>query len=126
MPDPAEDVPADRHLRQGDGELELGALGLGMPRAGPIGAVVELADQLNRAVQGVEAAVPVIADVHHASTGRTVAVEDIQLPEGEIGIRGPVVSHPAELPDPGPSVDSRGRLQRYVRNSRVSSPLSDR
>ena len=65
MPDPAEDVPADRHLRLGDGDLELGALGLGVPRAGRIGAVVELADQLDGTVQGMDTARAVIADVHH-------------------------------------------------------------
>src|SRR4051794_34967208 len=126
MPDPAEDVPADRHLGQGDGDLEFGALGPGVPRTRPIGAVVELADQLHRTVQGVEATIPVIADVHPPSTGRTVAVEDVEFPESEIGIRRPMVSHPAELPDHEPSVDSRGRFQRYVRKSRVSSPLPDR
>src|SRR5215208_4088448 len=125
MPDPAEDVPADRHLGQGDGDLELGTLGLGVSRTGRIGTAVELADQLHRTVQGMEAAIAVIADVHPPSTGRTVAVEDVEFPESEVGIRRPMVSHPAELPDHEPSVDSRGRFQRYVRKSRVSSPLSD-
>jgi hypothetical protein len=63
-------------------------------------------DQLHRTVQGVEATIPVIADVHHASTGRTVAVEDVEFPEREIGIRRPMVSHPAELPEDDPSIDS--------------------
>jgi hypothetical protein len=63
MPDPAEDIPTDRHLGQSEGDLEFGTLGFGMPRTGPIGTVVELADQLHRTVQGVDAAIPVIADV---------------------------------------------------------------
>jgi hypothetical protein len=62
MTDPAEDVPPDGHLGQGEGDLGLGALGLGVPRAGRIGAVVELADQLRRAVQGMEPTVAMIAD----------------------------------------------------------------
>ena len=126
MTDPAEDVPADRPLGQGEGDLEFGALGLGVPGAGGIGAVVELADQLDRAVEGMEAAIAVVADVHHPSTGRTVAVEDVEFPEGEVGILRPVVSHPADLRDHEPAIDSRDQFSRYVRNSRVSSPLPDR
>ena len=75
----------------------LGALGLGVPGTGGIGTVVELADQLHRAVEGMEAAIAVIADVHHPPAGRTVAVEDVEFPEGEIGIRRPVVRHGADL-----------------------------
>ena len=126
MPDPAEDVPADRHLRQGDGDLEFGALGPGVSRAGPIGAVVELADQLHRPVQGMDAAIAVIADVHHPSTDRTVAIKDVELPEGEIRVRRPLVSYPARLRNHEPSIDSRDQLSRYVRNSRGSSPLPGR
>src|SRR3954451_4630945 len=122
MPDPAEDVPADGHLGQGDGDLEFGTLGLGVPGTGGIGAVVELADQLHRPIQGVDAAVAMVADVHHPPTGGTVAVEDVEFPEGEIGIRGPSVSHPAELRDHEPSIDPRDQISGYVRYSRVSSP----
>src|SRR5947199_4556891 len=123
MSDPAEDVPADGHLGQSEGELGLGALGPGVPRAGRIGTVVELADQLDRSFQGMEATVAMIADVHHASTGRAVTVEDIEFPEGEIGVRRPMVSHPTDLRDPEPANDSRDQSPDYVRISRVSSPL---
>ena len=54
------------------------------------------------------------------------AVEDVEFPEGEIRIRRPSVSHPADLRDHEPSIDSRDQFSRYVRNSRVSSPLPDR
>jgi hypothetical protein len=47
----------------------------------------------------MDAAIAMIADVHHASTGRTVAVEDVEFPQGEIRVRRPSVSHPAELRD---------------------------
>src|SRR3954464_207442 len=97
MADPAEDVPTDRHLRQSDGDLEFGTLGLGVPRTGAIGTVAKLADQLDGTVQGMEAAIAVIADMHHPSTDRTVAVKDVEFPEGEIRVRRPLVSHPAEL-----------------------------
>ena len=103
-----------------------GALGLGMSRTGRVGAVVELADQLHRAVQGMEAAIAMIADVHHPSTDRAVPVQDVEFPEGEIRVRRPSVSHPADLRDPEPAIDSRDQSSRYVRNSRVSSPLPDR
>src|SRR5260370_12746451 len=99
MADPAEDVPADRSLGQGDGDLEFGTLGLGVSRTGRIGTVVELADQLHRPVQGMDAARAVIADVHHPPTGRTVPVEDVEFPEGEIRILGPSVSHRPDLRD---------------------------
>ena len=82
-----------------------GLLVLACPGQSGIGAVVELADQFHRAVEGMEAAIAVVADVHHPSTGRTVAVEDVEFPEGEIGIRRPVVSHPADLHAMTRSVD---------------------
>src|SRR4051795_8784639 len=126
MSDPAEDVPADRHLGQSEGDLELGALGLGVSRTGRIGTVIELADQLHRAFQGMEAAITMIADVHPPSTDRTVPVQDVDFPEGEIGVRRPVVSHAAELRDQGPANDSRNQFRGYVRNARISSPLPDR
>src|SRR4051812_47301920 len=126
MSDPAEDIPTDGHLGQGEGDLEFGALGPGVSRTGGIGTVVELADQLDRPVQGMEAAIPMIADMHHPSTGRTVPVQDVEFPGREIRIRRPMVSHPAELRDHEPAIDIRGQFSRYVRNSRVSSPLADR
>jgi hypothetical protein len=97
MPDPAEDVPADRPVRWGDGDFELRALGLGVTGAAGIGAVVELADQLPRSVEGMEVPLPVIADVPHPRTGRAIAVKDVEIPEGAIGIRRPLVGHPADL-----------------------------
>src|SRR5262249_33912652 len=100
MADPAEDVPADRPVRWGDGDLQLGTAGLGVSGAAGIGAVVELADQLHRAVEGMEVAVAVVADVHHPPTGRTRAVEDVEFPEGEIGIRRPAVRPRTALPAP--------------------------
>jgi hypothetical protein len=53
MTDLAKDVPTDRHLGQGDGDFKLGPLGLGVSPTGTIGAVIELADELHRTVQGV-------------------------------------------------------------------------
>ena len=126
MPDPAEDVPADRHLGQGDGDFEFGTLGLGVSRTGRIGTAVELADQLHRPVQGMEAAIAVIADVHHPSTDRTVAIKDVEFPESEIRVRRPLVSHLAQLRNHEPSIDSRDQFECYVRKPLLPSPLPDR
>src|SRR6266436_6224154 len=99
MSDPAEDVPSDRHLGQRQGDFEYGALGPGVTRAGGIGTVVELADQLHRTVQRVEPAIPVIADVHPPSTDRAVPVKNVEFPQREVRVRRPSVSHPAYLRD---------------------------
>src|SRR5262245_814610 len=105
MSDPAEDIPTDRHRGRREGEFEFGALGLGVSRAGRIGAVVELADQLHRAARRMGPTVPVIADVHPPSTDRTAPVEDVEFPRRGVGVLRPSVSHPAYLRDHEPSFD---------------------
>src|SRR5512135_548812 len=97
MSNPAEDVPADRPLRWSDGHFEFGALGLGGSGATGSGAVVELADQFHRAVEGMEVTVAVITDMHQASTDRATAVKDVEFPEREISIGRPLVRHPVAL-----------------------------
>ena len=124
MSDPAEDVPADRPAGRGDGGFEFGTLGLGVAGAVAIGAVVELADQLHRAVEGMEAAIAVIADVHHPPTDRTVPVEDVEFPESEIRIRGPLVRHPADLHVLVRSIDCESAARGYAKKPSVSSSLS--
>jgi hypothetical protein len=120
MPDPAEDVPTDRHLGRREGDLEFGALGLGVSRTGRIGTAVALADQLRRPVQGMEATRAVIADVHHPSTDRTVAIEDVEFPGSEIRILRPSVSHLAQPRNHEPSIESRDQL-RMLRQKNTSS-----
>ena len=124
MSDPAEDVPANRPVRWGDRGLQFGALRLGVAGTGPIRAVVQLADQLHRAFEGVKAAVSVVADMHPASTDRTGAVENVEFPVREIGILGPLVRHRADLPVLVMSVDGEGTATGYVRKRLRSSPLS--
>ena len=51
--------------------------------------MVEFADQLHRPFERVNAAVTMVANVHHPSTGRTSTVENIEFPQSEIGIRWP-------------------------------------
>ena len=89
MPNPAEDVPADRPARWGNRGFQFGALRLGVPGAARIGAMVELADQFHRPFECMNAAIPMIADVHHPSTDRTIAIEDVEFPQSEIRIRRP-------------------------------------
>ena len=96
-PDPAEDVPADRPARWCDRGFLFGALGLGVPGAVTIGAMVELADQLHRTFQRMKATIAMVADMHHPPAGWTITIEDVEFPESEIGIRRPFVRHPADL-----------------------------
>ena len=126
MPDPAEDVPRDRPTRRGDGNFEFGTLGPGVTGTETIGAMIELADQLHRAVERMEAAIPVIADVHHATAGRTGPVKDVEFPEGEISIRGPFVRHRADLDVLVPSIDRERSARGYAKKPSVSSSLSGR
>src|SRR3954469_9415047 len=86
MPDPTEDIPGDGPLGQREGDLGLGALGPGMSGAVAIGAVVEPAEQLDGPLEGMEAAIAMVTDVHHPSAGRAVAIGDVELPEGEVGV----------------------------------------
>jgi hypothetical protein len=88
--------------------------------------VVELADQLHRAVPSRGAAVAMIADVHHPPASWTARIQDVESPRGEIGVRGPSVRHPGGRRDHEPTIASRDRSSRYVKNPRASSPLPDR
>src|SRR3954470_8090076 len=93
MADPAEDVPAEDPMRQGDGGLDLGADRLVMSGAGRVGAMIELADQMDGSIEVEDAMVAMIADVHGASADRAGAVQDIEFPEGEVGVVRPAVGH---------------------------------
>ena len=93
MPDPAEDVPAEDPMRQGDGGLEFGSDHLVMSRAGRVGAMIELADQMDGPLEVEDAMVAMIADVYGASADRAGAVQDIEFPEGEVGGFRPAVGH---------------------------------
>ena len=102
MSDPAEDIPADGPVRGCDGGFEFGALGPGVPGAVRIGAMVELAEQFDGPVQGMNPAVSVIADVHHPATAGASAIEDVEFPEREVGILRPVVGHLDDVSVHGP------------------------
>jgi hypothetical protein len=64
-----------------------------------IGAVVEPAKQLDGSVEGVEVAIAVIADVHPAAALGAVPIQHVKFPGREVGIRGPLMRHDAQLRD---------------------------
>jgi hypothetical protein len=59
--------------------------------------MVELADQVDGTVEGEEVTMAVVADIHPMAAVGAVTIEDVQLPEGEVGIRGPDMRHGADL-----------------------------
>ena len=126
MTDPAEDIPPDRPLGQSDRDFELGTCGPGVAGAGGIGAVVQHANQLHRTLERMEATVPMVTDVHHPSAGRAITIEDVELPQSEVGILGPSVWHPADLHVALKSIDWADQPRGYTRRSRPSSPVADR
>src|SRR6516165_11598204 len=97
MSDPAENIPPDCHLGQGNGDLKLRALGLEVARTGRIRAVIQSAKQLHGSIKGMETTMTVVTDVHHAPTAGAVALDDVEFPRGEICLLGPHVGHPADL-----------------------------
>src|SRR5208337_4338232 len=97
MPDPAEDVPTDGPGGQSDRRLHLGALGLGVPWAIRIGAVIELADEFDWAFKGVEMAIAMIADMHHAPARGAIPIQHVKFPESEVGVGWPAVGHRIDL-----------------------------
>jgi len=97
MPDPAKDVPTDRPIWWSDARFDFGALGLAVPGTTGVGTMVELTNELRRAVERMNATIPVIADVHQMPTDGATAIEDVEFPQREISIRGPMVRHRADL-----------------------------
>src|SRR5438046_158434 len=97
MADPAEDVPADAPAGQGDGRLDLGALGPGVPRAARVGAVVELANEVDGAIAGEEVAMAMVADIHRVAADGAFPVEDVKFPGGEVGRLRPMMRHGDDL-----------------------------
>jgi len=91
LPDPTENVPTDSPGGQSDRRLHLGALGLGVPWAIRIGAVIELADEFDWAFKGIEVAIPMIAEVHHAPAKGAIPVQHVKFPESEVGVGWPAV-----------------------------------
>jgi hypothetical protein len=97
MADPTEDVPGDAPSGQGDGRFDLGALGLGVPGTARVGTVVELADQMDGPLEREEVAMAMVADIHPVAAVGAVTIEDVQLPESEVGILRPEMRHDASL-----------------------------
>ena len=113
-------------MGQRDQAFLFGALGLGMSGAVGVGAVVELADQLDGPVEGIEASLAMVTDMHHAAAGGAIAIENIEIPGGEIEILGPGESHRVALQVLMKSSDRRIRTRGYARRLAFSSHLSGR
>jgi hypothetical protein len=86
--------------------------------------VIEFADQLYRPTECMDATVAMVADVHHPLTAWTSTVEDVEFQKGEIGVRRPIVGHPADLHVLVRSVDGESATRGYAKKHSVSSPLS--
>jgi hypothetical protein len=84
-------------MREGDHAFLFGALGLGMSGAVGVGAVVELADQLHGPVEGIEASLAMVTDMHHAAAGGAIAIDNVEIPGGEFEVLGPGESHRVAL-----------------------------
>jgi len=68
-----------------------------VPRAIGIGAVVEFADQLDRAFKGEEPAIAMIADMHHAPARGTIPVQYVQFPDNVVDVGWPAMGHRVDL-----------------------------
>ena len=102
--DPTEDIPCDAPSGQGDGRFDLGALGLGMPWTTRVGAVVELGDEMDGAVESEEVTMSMIADIHQVPADGAVPVDDIEFQESEIRVLGPVMGHGVDFRVVGDSI----------------------
>jgi hypothetical protein len=59
--------------------------------------MVELADQFHRPFEGVNVAIPVVANVHHVPTMGALTIKDDELPQRIIRVRRPMIGHRADL-----------------------------
>jgi hypothetical protein len=84
-------------MREGDQAFLLGTLGPGRSGTVGVGAVVELADQFPGPVEGIEASLAMVTDMHHATAGGAIAFEDVEIPGGEFQVLGPGESHGVAL-----------------------------
>jgi hypothetical protein len=59
--------------------------------------VIELADKMDGAVESEEVTMAMVADIRLVTTVGAVTIEDVQLPESEVGILRPDMRHDADL-----------------------------
>jgi hypothetical protein len=90
--------------------------------------MVELADEMDGAVEGEEVAMAMVADLHQVAAVEAVAVEDVEFPVGEFGLLGPVVRHGVDphIDPAGLRCRSRSPGRGSGRNPLMSSPLFGR
>src|SRR3954454_4812440 len=114
MPDPAEDIPADAPTGQGDRRFKLRASGRGALGTARIGAVVELADEMDGPLEGEEVTMAMVADIHPAATVGAIALDDVKFPESEVRILGPEMRHDVDRPVVRVSLVSISKLPRKI------------
>ena len=59
--------------------------------------MIELADEFDWAFKGVEMAIAMIADMHHAAARGAIPVQHVKFPESEVGVGWPAVGHCIDL-----------------------------
>jgi hypothetical protein len=59
--------------------------------------VVELADEVDGAIEREEVPMAMVADLQAVATVGADAIEDVELPESEVGILGPEMRHGASV-----------------------------
>ena len=59
--------------------------------------MIELADEFDWAFKGVEMAIAMIADMHHAPARGAIPIQHIKFPESEVGVGWPAVGHRIDL-----------------------------
>ena len=59
--------------------------------------MIELADEFDWAFKGVEMAIAMIADMHHAPARGAIPIQHVKFPESEVGVGWPAVGHRIDL-----------------------------
>jgi hypothetical protein len=89
-----------------------------MPGTRGVGAVDQLADQMDGNIEGEDAVIVMITDMHQALADGARSRLDLKIPESEVGIVGPAVRHL------GPGAGSgRGRREISEHGAGLRRPL---
>jgi hypothetical protein len=59
--------------------------------------MIELADEMDGTIEGEEVPMAMVADIHPAAAVGAVTVEDVELPEGEVGLLRPEMRQGVDL-----------------------------
>src|SRR5450631_3761684 len=93
MADPAEDIPADKPVRQSDGCFGERTERLGATCTAGIGTMHQFTDDFGWPVQGEDGMTTMIADRHAPLANWATAILDIQIQAGKIRVFRPAETH---------------------------------